>query len=114
MGHLDTEVDVKSPEQLKKVPMTLDINSILSIGFGHFTPRNGHLSGLFDQVRARVLLSDPLGGLTQWGVEPFYMGHEGSRSMSTHTSSVAILQLTVCYVFFACMLSTLFMAFSST
>ena len=73
MGHLDTEVNIKSPEQLgiinKKGPF-LDINSIFSIGFRHFVPGNGHLSGLFDQVKARFLLSDPLGGLTQWGVNP--------------------------------------------
>ena len=58
--------------------MTLDINSIFSIGFKYSTLRNGHLSGLqgafggilfgyVNQVRARFLLSDPLGGLTQWG-----------------------------------------------
>ena len=45
--------------------MTLDIDSVFGIGFGYFTTRNEHLSGLFDQVRARFLLSDPLGVLTQ-------------------------------------------------
>ena len=28
------------------------------------------LFGYVNQVRARFLLSDPLGGLTQWGVNP--------------------------------------------
>ena len=49
MGRL--EVGTKSPKQLgimniKKTPMTLDINSIFSISFRYLTLRNGHLSGL--------------------------------------------------------------------
>ena len=52
--------------------MTLDINSSFSIGFGHFTPRDGHL--LFGYVSWHSASSTKLGlyyyWVTHWGFWP--------------------------------------------